>query len=487
VREDAVLDMTWQTKVERASVLCGLVFFVCLFLYKVEFTALQSYDEAWYGEIARNVITAHNPFLLMFNGAVFTDHPPLGYWFMAVSTMVFGSTEWSVRVFSVACGVGTLLCIYWIGKNMCGWGGGLSAVAVLASSLWFVFRVRSGNLDIPVMFWEVLTIVLLLQKKPWTKYLALYSFSALMLTKTVVWFGLLPALLYLLWLKRKMLKWQLLVAHGLCCAALVLPWYIVNQLYDPRFFAHHFFEIGARGNENNFSLSALMQNLQYLAIGVGKWYKVFWVALGIGVLSSVRAWRLQVWRSQVILLFLWWCGFALFFFAKKTEIWHLLPLYPVLALAIPFFLLRGIQSSIKKNFVRHSLIGVTVAGCVVLAVFQYTQFANLFYPAQPVWSAERDIAIKARPYTQVALMETFYPAAVYYTQQRILPLHWDTQAYEKMVDGIQMQSPMVFIINAEKKKQLEVQGVPFVTLQQNEQYFLIGAPVSESPASQISL
>jgi hypothetical protein len=84
-------------------------------------------------------------------------------------------------------------------------------------------------------------------------------------------------------------------------------------------------------------------------------------------------------------------------------------------------------------------------------------------------------------------METFYPAAVYYTQQRILPLHWDTQAYEKMVDGIQMQSPMVFIINAEKKKQLEVQGVPFVTLQQNEQYFLIGAPVSESPASQISL
>jgi signal transduction histidine kinase len=51
----------------------------------------------------------------------------------------------------------------------------------------------------------VLTIVLLLQKKPWTKYLALYSFSALMLTKTVVWFGLLPALLYLLWLKRKML------------------------------------------------------------------------------------------------------------------------------------------------------------------------------------------------------------------------------------------------------------------------------------------
>lgn len=53
--------------------------FSFLFLYRLGFASLQSYDEAWYASISRNIIEKNNFFILKYNDQIYLDHPPAGF------------------------------------------------------------------------------------------------------------------------------------------------------------------------------------------------------------------------------------------------------------------------------------------------------------------------------------------------------------------------------------------------------------------------
>jgi len=438
-----------------------------LFAYGLGNWALTSYDEAWYGEITRNLVASKNPLKLTFNGAVFTDHPLLGYLLMAIPTLIFGSNEFSVRLVSVILGVGTVLLMYLTGKKLGGKALGISAGAILSSCMWFMVRVRSGNLDIPFLFFEVLTVYLLLSKNKLAIYFAALSFGALILTKTLAGIGLLPVILFILWWRRKEFKYKNhLQALGLF-SVIVLPWYVFSQLSDTNFLRHHFFEIGMRSGKNNYGWEFLKPNLEYLAIGVGKWYKPFLVSIGLGGVSFV--WQRKL-RFNLLVLLLWFLGFATFLFSSETEIWHLIPLYPVIALLVPL----AVFSFIEKLGKVESLVKIGIlAGFISLSVYQFRQFANLIYFNEPVYSAEREIALKAGKYKRIYLMDTFYPAAVYYSQKNVNALHWHPEAYAEMVRLLKVGAPGVFIINPEFKNRLEEDQINFKVVGRNGSYYLV--------------
>ena len=134
-----------------------------LFLYRLNDTALTSYDEAWYASITRTVAQTGNLFRLQFNGATFTDHPPLGFWLMAVPTALFGSSELSARLIPALAGFGCVLLMYAVGKVLKNTATGITAGALLCSSLWFLHRARSGNLDTIFLFFLLLTLYCLLR------------------------------------------------------------------------------------------------------------------------------------------------------------------------------------------------------------------------------------------------------------------------------------------------------------------------------------
>ncbi len=426
----------------------------------------MSYDEAWYGEIARNLIISKNPFRLSFGGHIFTDHPPLGYLLMTLPMAILGSTEFSVRLVSALMGAGTILIVYLLGKKLDGRTTGLSASAILLSSLWFMFRARSGNLDVPLIFWEVLTVYFLISKgKKWL-YFATVSFAALILTKALVGFGLLPLIFFILWFRRKELSKNTLVKAFFLWGVIVFPWYLVNYLNQSNFLFHHFIEIGIRGG-SQFTLQSLLSNLLYLAIGIGKWYKIFLATLFLSVFTFIKQ---KKQRFNIGLLGFWLLGFVLILFSTKTEIWHLLPLYPVIALVIPLVLLNTLLLIVPRLTWLRTLF---ILGCFGLAIYQFHQFANLIYFNEPVYSAEKDIAVKARVYKKLHLMDTFYPAAVFYSQQNVDPLHWDESAYEKMIEILSFKEGDVFIINEILKKQLEKDQVVFIILDKNDHYYLI--------------
>ncbi len=439
-----------------------------LFTYQLGNYALASYDEAWYGAITRDLVAHKNPFQLTFNNQPFTDHPPAGYMFMAIATSILGSSEFSVRLTSVVLGVGSIVLIYLLGKALHSRFVGVAAAAILTSCLWFVFRLRSGNLDVPFLFWEILTVYFLVGRKIPAVYLFAVSFAMLILTKTLVGFGLIPLFITVLFLKRQSFPQNSLWKAIVLWLAMVLPWYVINQYFDSGFLRHHFFEIGARGNENAYNFQAIQQALDYLAFGIGKWYKLLLVAIPLSMFCCFQQRKSNYFNFVV--LFIWGLGFSPFLISNKTEIWHLLPLYPVVALLIPLSLFTTLHLVLPKLVL---LKQVLLLGFLFLAGYQFYQFANLVYFKEPVYSAEKDISVKAKGYEKLYLMETFYPASVYYSQKHIEPLQWDKNAYEKMLDLIAQKDGSVFIINGNTKQQLESNNVKFSVLDQNNSYYLI--------------
>lgn len=442
-----------------------------LLFYKLDYTALSSYDEAWYGEISRNLAVSKNPFNLMFDGRIFLDHPPFGFMLMAIPALIFGSNEFSVRLVSALLGAGSVFLLYLLGRKMGGRAVGISAGAILLSSMWFIFRARSGNLDVPFMFFEILTVYLLLHKKRQVIYLASLSFAALILTKTLVGFGLVPVILLILFARRKEIKSSTVLKALALWFICVVPWYYVNQQNNGDFLHHHFFDIGARGSKNNYALDSLASSLSYLQIGIGKWYKVFLVSVGIAILSFIIK---KTKRFYFAVIFVWMLGFSVFLLSSETEIWHLLPLYPMVALIIPMSL-----TTLAGHFLkRQRLVNLAVvSGVVALAIFQFNQFSNLFYFKEPVRSDERDISVKAGKYQNIYLMDVFYPAAVYYSKKNVKYLFLSQTAYEEMGRLMEENSDNIFIVNGGILERLEKDNANFRILEQNPSYAIIAKKI----------
>lgn len=438
-----------------------------LFFYKLSDAPLQSFDEAWYAEIARNIVETKNPLKLIFNGRVFTDHPPLGYILMSIPTIILGSNEFSVRVVSVLLGILSIVLVYLIGSKMNSKFTGISASLVLLSSMWFMFRARSGNLDIPFLFFELLTVYLLMHKKKKFLYLGIASLAATFLIKTLVGFGLIPVVIYLIYINHKKYKLNVYLKALFLFLTILLPWYLYNQYLDSEFLYHHFFEVGARSESNAFSFEAIKNSLFYLSIGIGKWYKVFLVSIPLFFINYITYKKN---RLNLTILLLLAGGFSIFLVSSRTEIWHLIPLYPLVALSIG--LIPQLIISIPK--LNHKIIKFLFLSLVALiAGYQYTQFSNLIYTNLNGYSDVKDISIKAGKFDDIYLSETFMPATVYYSNKNIQLLFWNKEPYQDLKALLQTNPKSVFIINKDRQDLLKQDQVNFTILDQNDSYSIV--------------
>lgn len=438
------------------------------FFYHLEYTALHSYDEAWYADVTRNLVNSGNPLRLVFNGMTFTDHPPFGFMLMAIPTMIFGSTEFSARFTSALLGAGSIILMYMCGRELKNRAVGLAAGGVLVSSLWFMLRARSGNLDVPFLFWSIFTFYWLLvaQNNVRFFYIAALGFSAMFLTKTLVGVGILPIFFYSLWLARHKLKPILLVKLLVGIVLIVSPWYVYNQSINSGFLYHHFLEVGARSEGTGFSLFAISKSLYYLQVGMGKWFKFFLLSVPV----SILVWCFKKHeRTSLSFVILYLVGFLPFFFSGSVEVWHLIPTYPSISLLIAKSLTTAAQSLFPK--LKQIDWAVTVA-ILVIAAYQFHQMSNLLYYKTPQESAERDISKSAAHSQQVHVFETFYPAVVYYSGRTVIPMHTNPQAYQDMVKILQEGRGSI-ITNEDSVKALERDEVAYTAIARYQNYFLI--------------
>lgn len=461
-----------------------ILFFGWFYTFHLGYKSLESFDEAWYAVIARNMVRTGDTFLMDYNGYVFTDHPPAGIWLMAVSFKLFGISELSARLPAALLGVGSLVFLYLLGKRLYSRTVGMSAALMLGTALWFVLRARSGNLDATFIFWSVSTLWLCFKARDSIRFLPLVaaSFALLCLTKTLVGFFATPLLFVLVWpyLRqwRVYLRW--LLASGLVWLAVVLPWYVINAFENFRFLKQHFFEIGLRQR----SLASLVDlNLRevlfYLQIGLGKWYKLFLTGLPLLLFSRTK------WRSHLFVL-AWLLVVSLpFITTPKTEIWHLIPIYPVAVLiasagwwgagmsVLNFLTKRGSRISpvIAKNFLATAM----VVGVTMIATIQIKNIWSLVISPVPHESAEAKISKSIKKYDgYVHLKEWFLPAALFYADQEIDPMGWKANALQDMIKTMNRRYEVhIFLIHRSAVDELRQANVEFTILEQVDDYFLI--------------
>ncbi|MCB9812901.1 MAG: glycosyltransferase family 39 protein [Pseudomonadales bacterium] len=443
------------------------IILIAIFFYKISDAPLFSYDEAWYGDVARNLVITKNPLKLIYNGGIFIDHPPLGFILMSIPAIFFGSNEFSVRFLSTLLGMGSVILVYLVGKKMNNKITGIIASLVLLSSMWFMFRARSGNLDAPLVFFQILSIYFLLKKGEKNLFFGSISFACSFLIKALVGIGILPAVLFLIYSNHRKYSFKIYLKTISIALIILLPWFVYNQHLNSNFLNHHFITIGTRGEINSFALDSIISASNYLAIGIGKWYKIF---LTSGIISIVTFIFNKKQRKNILVLFLWLVGFSMFFISDKTEIWHLIPLYPAVSLLIgllPNYLLKLLP--IKFIVIEYLFLILFF----LLAFFQFKQFSNLIYTNHNNYGDEKDISIKAGKYENINVVETFFPTVIYYSKKNIITLNLSEAPYHTMVEKIKEKSNEVFIVNNGLLNRLNEDLIDNKILEKNNSYLII--------------
>src|SRR4051812_26191041 len=83
-------------------------------------TSLWDMDEGVNAECGREMLEAGTLIVPTFNWELRTAKPVLTYWLQRPAYVWFGVSEWSARLPSALCGLGTVLVTYELGRRMFG-------------------------------------------------------------------------------------------------------------------------------------------------------------------------------------------------------------------------------------------------------------------------------------------------------------------------------------------------------------------------------
>lgn len=413
-----------------------------LFFYKLGQSSLISWDEAWYGEIARNILRTGDLFRLSWNGDPYTDHPPFGFWLIAISFKIFGISEFWARFPSAISGLISVLITYLIGKELFNKWVGIASAVALPSAFWFLYRARSGNLDIflTLMFLLAFYFALKSLKKSVFFIPFFVSLTFLVLTKTLVPLTILPMLLILFSkINWKKINWTYFFIGFLFFISLISFWWLTEKNYKSDFVSRYFM-IGLPGVklDSNY-LENLKLTKEYLHSGIGKW---FWP----GVLSIFLG--LFLFQRRFLILSVFSISFLTpFIFSGKGHIWHLIPVYPFLLLS--FF---GIFSFLGEIFQRYfkieslypylSKVVFTLGIIFISLFFSFQQLKRSFYEFIniPAFVSDEEILSTEASKIDMELYidgSNFQPAAVFYSGKKVdqiwegglLPLFKDKKSF----------------------------------------------------------
>ena len=458
-----------------------LVIYAIVVLFSKSHYPLLSYDEAWYASISRNMIESGNVLHQTFNGSDYFDHPPVGFWLMSLSMLIFGESELSVRLPSMMASMVAIAVLYLLGRKRGNVWSALIPSFMLASSLWFVYRARSGNLDSLLVMFFILVIFVtekLAANPKSKKYVILTSlvFSGLMLTKTLVGLGILPAMFVIWWKQSGRKKAELFNSlkkvFGLSILYM-LPWYLYSTFRYRDFLGHHFLTIGARqGASRALTSEAFQQTLLYFRSGVGKWYYPAIMALLVSLVVVLFKWSR---KSYLLTDLVWFLGVSLpFLLSPKTEVWHLIPIYAPLFILIPT-LISLLPSVIRRLKAYVPVVSMLLAGGVALIAFlQVREFLPLLH--QSIEFDRKDISLGAVSITTpISMNSSFLPAFVYYSKQiNVHPLHLDLNSFDVMTECLpDKDCNTAFVINNSEIELLSRGGISYNTIASNSSYMII--------------
>ena len=303
--------------------------------------SLPALDDCFYARKAVEMKRSGGFFTVTWAGEPAFQNPPLQIWLSARSFALFGENDLAARLPSMVMALGIMAGVCRLGTLMVGPATGLGAAALLLLSPTFVNHARRAMLDLPLTFWVVLSVLVLVEGMRWPRAHALLALplAAGILTKSVL--GLLPiGLLFagalacppLRVALRRVWIWLGLFGGLVLGASWTLQQLLVFGPEAVR--AHYLGEIVSRSTQG-LELRGLL--LGYPAALLGAYQPVIlpaivggvWLWKGTGGAGNGLSRLLPIWMAFPV---------ALYSLSSARSARYLLPIFPALALCASHWL-----------------------------------------------------------------------------------------------------------------------------------------------------
>jgi 4-amino-4-deoxy-L-arabinose transferase-like glycosyltransferase len=322
---------------------------------------LQDDVDAVQATIARNMLTSGDWVTPHLNHVAYMEKPPLKYWLIAISYLIFGVHDWAARLPLIL----STLALCWVTMRFAAWAygkrEGVNAGLVLATCIGLFLFTRiliveaMLTLAITLALWAMLRALDPDEPHPrrWAAVIPISMAFAVLLKGLIgVVFPVGIAVVYLFLTKQlfSLTTWKRLrpFSGALIFLIIAVPWHLLATLHNPPYFDLTF--RSAPGEYQGFFWFYFMN--EHVLRFLGKRYPhdyntvprlLFWAlhlvwlfpwsmylpsVAKLDVKSAGRA-------SRVNLLAFCWIGFVMIFFSlSTTQEYYSVPIYPALALLL---------------------------------------------------------------------------------------------------------------------------------------------------------
>lgn len=401
-----------------------IIFLLIAFSFYVIFfelgkAPLDNWDEAWYGQMTKEMIQTKDFIVLHWNYAISLDKMPFPIWLNVILASILGLSEFSLRLTSAISGFLLIIFVTYFSYKKYGFVPAIFSYATLVFNNIFIWRARSGNIDSLTALLTFGCFYFILSKKS-SRYLILGTlFGILYLTRGT--FVLLPLLIFLLHemiYKKEQIARNIKNYAKLIILFLTIPilWLIAGyKSAGASFLSFYLFH----SDHDVASISASTLNKNYLLHTYYSLQRRYFYVFLVGV-----AYLIAKIRSAENFLLLLFSSLLIIFlsFAQKDNDWYLVPAMPFWSIAIAFGIFHILN--ILKRFKLDTIFKVAFLSIVI--VISYKTYTVNILPILGTTSAAGEkiageyIKNHSNPNNIVVRIDHLYPSIIYYSDRKVL-------------------------------------------------------------------
>ncbi|MDE2179311.1 MAG: glycosyltransferase family 39 protein [candidate division NC10 bacterium] len=144
---------------EKEWLVLTFLFIWGLFVYYSHLGIPLRGDEGMYAAIARRMVRTGDWLQLVYEGRPYVNKPPLHFWLMALSLVLWGPTEFAIRFSSATFGIGMVFLVYFSGKLLFDRRLGMIAAFITTTTLSAAWHAHQARFDVELAFWVNLAFV----------------------------------------------------------------------------------------------------------------------------------------------------------------------------------------------------------------------------------------------------------------------------------------------------------------------------------------
>lgn len=399
-----------------------------MLFYNVGRPTLDNWDEAWYGEMTKEMLRTKDYVVLRWNRDILFDKPPMYIWLSALTSSVIGLSEFSIRLPSALSGLIIVILVTIYSYKKWGFVSSVIAFSSIALNNIFIWRARSGNTDIFAALLIFISFLLMISKGRNRNLFLGIVFACIYLTKaSLVFYPLIIFIIHEVFFRQKEIKAKLIEYLKLFFIFIVIIsiWLFLGYIQiGYTFISYYLFH----SDQRVANISILNFKSDYISYTYYSLQRRYFYLFILGLFLLIRKIKNSV--NFLILVFVL-SLLLLLSFTERNNNWYLIPSMPFWALTIGYSVYKIIHFFGKLR----PLLNITIIATGLL--ISYRTYSINIFPIINTYSTTDQAASAAvinrlsQDEDIVVRLDHLYPATIYYSGRRVLasPLEAETKTY----------------------------------------------------------